>query len=203
VVGPQSAETSGVPEEDWWRAQAYALLSRLLASPPTEGDLRRLTGFGGDDSPLGRALALLAERALHTSAAAADAEFNRLFIGLTEGELRPYASCYLTGFLYEKPLAELRADLEVLGVTRASDVAEPEDHIAQLCEVMHGLISGTFGAPASLADQRRFFSRHIAPWAGTFFADLETARQADLYRPVGRIGRLFVTIEDEAFAMVG
>jgi hypothetical protein len=36
---------------------------------------------------------------------------------------------------------------------------------------------------------------------GRFFADLEQAEAANLYRQVGAIGRLFMDIEAEAFAL--
>jgi TorA maturation chaperone TorD len=89
-----------------------------------------------------------------------------------------------------------------LGIGRRDDVPEPEDHIAALCEMMAGLITGAFGEPASLDEQRRFFTRHLASWAPRFFEDLQAARAAVLYMPVGRIGRIFIAIEAEAFGML-
>ena len=47
---------------------------------------------------------------------------NRLFIGVGRGELLPFASVYMTGFLNEKPLATLRNDMVTLGVERSPDV---------------------------------------------------------------------------------
>jgi TorA maturation chaperone TorD len=88
-----------------------------------------------------------------------------------------------------------------LGIARADDVKEPEDHIAALCEMMAGLIEGSFGDPAPLDTQRRFFDGHIAAWAPQFFADLEGARAAALYAPVGTIGQTFMAIEATAFTM--
>ena len=38
-------------------------------------------------------------------------EFFDLFIGVGRGELLPYGSYYLTGFLHERPLARLRENL--------------------------------------------------------------------------------------------
>ena len=113
----------------------------------------------------------------------------------------PYASFYLTGFLNERPLAALRTDLAALGVRRADANRDPEDHIAALCEAMAGLIEGDYG-PADLDTQRRFFDRHLAPWAPRFFADLERARASRLYVPIGTLGRLFMDIEATAFAML-
>ena len=121
--------------------------------------------------------------------------------GVGHGELQPYASYYLTGFLYERPLANLRGDLLELGVVRRADVHEPEDHVAALCETMAGLITGKFGSSADLSRQRKFFERHIGGWAPRFFEDLERAKSARLYMPVGTIGRMFMEIERVAFSM--
>src|SRR3546814_14918156 len=88
-----------------------------------------------------------------------------------------------------------------LRIARTDDVKEPEDHIAALCEMMAGLITGSFGAPADLAEQRHFFDTHIGCWAPRFFEDLQAAQSAVLYMPVGTIGRLFLAVEAEAFDM--
>ena len=126
-------------------------------------------------------------------------EFFNLFIGVGRGELLPYGSYYLTGFLNERPLARLREDLHALGIERAEGQVEPEDHAAILCEIMAGLADGQFAATAEL--QQQFFEKHLAPWIGRFFADLERAEAANFYRHVGTIGRLFMEIETEAFAL--
>ncbi|TVR78245.1 MAG: molecular chaperone TorD [Rhodospirillales bacterium] len=203
MVLREEGDVRGVPGEERCRADVYGLLAALLASPPDDGMLVSLADLTGDETVLGQALAALAERARRTDAAAADDEYHRLFIGLTEGELRPYASFYLTGLLYERPLASLRRDMEILGIVRALDSAEPEDHIAALMEMMQGLILGTFGDPVPLQVQKAFFDAHVLPWASRFFADLETATDAALYRPVGTIGRTFMAIEREAFDLLG
>jgi TorA maturation chaperone TorD len=124
-------------------------------------------------------------------------------VGLTQGELKPYASYYLTGFLHEKPLAVLRRDMQRLGIARAAHSAEPEDHAASIFAVMHGLITGAFGDPAELPAQKAFFDVHLDPWMPEFFRDLEAAKHANFYRPVGTLGRAFLAIEKEAFSLVG
>jgi TorA maturation chaperone TorD len=192
---------ANVSDEDAARAQCYTLLAHLLHAPPTPALLDVVRGLKGDRSELGQALAALATVAQQTTPQKAEREYFTLFIGVARGELLPYASYYLTGFLQEKPLAELRGDMMRLGIGRRDDVPEPEDHIASLCEMMAGLITGAFGEPAPLDAQRQFFTRHIAPWAPRFFEDLQAARAAILYMPVGRIGRIFMAIEAEAFGM--
>ena len=109
----------------------------------------------------------------------------------------PYASYYLTGFLNERPLSRLRDDLASLGVERAENSFEPEDHAATLCEIMAELASGHF--PAAPEVQRVFFEKHMAPWMSRLFADIERAAGAKFYQSVGSLGRLFLEIEAEAF----
>ena len=192
--------TSGdIDEVDAARAQEYALLSVLLARAPDAALLERLAGLRGDTTPLGLAHVALADAAQRSNAERVEREYFDLFIGLGRGELLPYGSYYLSGFLHERPLARLRADLNRLGIERVASQAEPEDHAAILCEIMSGLVSRRFPAPAG-AD-RELFEQHLAPWIGRFFADLERAEAADLYRPIGTLGRVFVEIETDAFAL--
>lgn len=187
--------------EDELRASQYRLLARFLAKPPDAPLLKLVEGFTGDETDLGQALALLARLARNSSESKASEEFQELFIGMGRGELIPYGSYYMTGFLNEKPLALLRRDMAVLGMARADDISEPEDHIAALCEMMAGLIMGDFGETLDLAEQKRFFDQHMAPWATQFFTDLENAKSATLYTPVGTLGRVFMDIETTAFSM--
>lgn len=201
LLRPDLFEQSGgdVDEVDAARAQEYALLAALLMRAPDRALLDAIANSRVDASPLGLVHAALAESARASSVEAVEREFFNLFIGLGRGELLPYGSYYLTGFLHERPLARLRGDLAVLGIERSEGNAEPEDHIATLCEIMAGLIGGRFAAPAG-ADQQ-IFDKHLAPWAGRFFADLERAESAGFYRHVGTLGRVFLDIEIEAFAL--
>ncbi|MDU8929358.1 molecular chaperone TorD family protein [Alisedimentitalea sp. MJ-SS2] len=192
-----------VSEEDRLRADLYNYLGVMLAGPPGEMLLSQTAGLSGDDGPLGQGITALAKVAALTKSEAAEREFNKLFIGLGRGELLPYASYYLTGFLNEKPLATLRRDMAARGLTRAENVYEPEDNIASLMEMMGALIVGRFGDPATLEDQKTFFNRHIAPWARHFYTDLEGAKNSVLYAALGQVGRVFMEIESEAFRMSG
>ena len=188
-----------ISEIDSARAQEYSLLAALLGRAPNADLLGRLAQLKGDASPLGLAHADLAEAAADTTAEKVEREFFNLFIGVGRGELLPYGSYYLTGFLHERPLARLRQDLIELGVERAEGIAEPEDHAAILCEIMAGLINRKF--PAGAGADRELFDKHMRAWIGRFFADVEQAEAASFYRRVGRLGRLFVEIEMEAFAL--
>ena len=191
--------TASLDEVDAARAAEYRLLANLLARAPDERFLSRLAAVRTDASPLGLAHAALAEAAVVTTADHAQREYFDLFIGLGRGELLPYGSYYLTGFLHERPLARLREDLAQLEIERSEGNIEPEDHVAILCEVMAGLIDGRLGG--SPGSDQHLFERHLKPWIGRFFADLERAEAAAFYGRVGTLGRVFIDIEIEAFAL--
>ena len=195
--------TTTVSEEDRLRADLYNYLGVMLAGPPDQMLLDQTAGLQGDDSDLGKAINTLARVAKRCKPAAVEREYNALFIGLGRGELLPFASYYLTGFLNEKPLAVLRNDMLARGLARSETVFEPEDNIASLMEMMGALIVGRFGDPRPLEDQKMFFNRHIGPWAGHFFSDLEAAKNSVFYAAVASVGRAFMEIEAEGFRMGG
>jgi TorA maturation chaperone TorD len=197
----QMISKSDVDEIDQLRAAEYGLLSLLLGKAPDADTLLRVAGLKGDSSDLGIAHIELAAAAAAADDRAVSKEFFDLFIGLGRGDLLPYTSYYITGFLHERPLARVREDLDRLGIERAGSSREPEDHIAILLEVMAGLAEGDF--EADLAEQARFFERHLKPWAVRMFADLEMSRSANFYRAVGRVGRIFMELESEAFTLSG
>jgi TorA maturation chaperone TorD len=186
-----------VDEVDTARAQEYALLAMLLTRAPDAALLSKISQLRADASPLGLAHAALAEAAEKTTAEKVEREFFDLFIGVGRGELMPYGSYYLTGFLHERPLARLRDDLGKIGIARAEGVVEPEDHAGILCEIMSGLASRTLPAPPD--SERMIFDKHMAPWVGRFFTDLENAGAADFYKRLGTLGRVYMDIEAEAF----
>lgn len=190
--------TVEIDEIDTARAQEYALLAALLVRAPNAELLNKLSNLRGDASPLGIAHVALAEAASRATEQKIDREFFNLFIGVGRGELMPYGSYYLTGFLHERPLARLRDDLNKLGIERIEGNVEPEDHAATLCEIMAGLVGGRFGHAGS---DQEIFEKHMKPWMGRFFSDLENAEAANFYKPVGTIGRLLMDIETEAFAL--
>ncbi|MCB1433484.1 MAG: molecular chaperone TorD family protein, partial [Alphaproteobacteria bacterium] len=129
-------------EEDRTRANLYGLLGALLARSPDPYVLDILRKLNGDSSDLGRAFARLKAKAEEATPPAIADEYQLLFIGVGRGELLPYGSYYLTGFLNEKPLARLRRAMAELGIARDPAVKEPEDHAGALMDMMAGLIDG-------------------------------------------------------------
>jgi TorA maturation chaperone TorD len=190
-----SARGSDEPQ----RVSAWSLLGRLLAAPPDEEVLDLLAhseaGPAGGDNLLSAAWEMLVQAAGRTSPAELEDEYQELFIGVGRGELMPYGSWYLTGFLMEQPLARLRGDLAMLGFERREGVCEPEDHAAALCDVMAMISAGNCAAPVEV--QAGFFSRHIAPWMGRFFRDMQQAPSARFYRAVGQLGEQYVALEGQ------
>jgi TorA maturation chaperone TorD len=194
---PESGRAAAVDEVDLARAAEYSLLATLLMRSPDAGMLGRLAELRGDGSPLGQAHASLANAAARTDADITAREHFALFVGLGRGELMPYASHYLTGFLHGRPLANLRQTLRRLGVERVETEAEPEDHAAILLEIMAGLASGEIAAPPGA--EREIFDDYLAPWIARFFSDLEKSTSVDFYALVGTLGRTFMEIEIQGF----
>jgi TorA maturation chaperone TorD len=188
-----------IDEVDAARAQEYALIAALLTRAPDAKLLANLSELRADPTRLGLAHAALAQAAGDASAERVEREYFDLFIGIGRGELVPYASYYLTGFLHDRPLARLREDLGAIGIARAEGVFEPEDHAGILCEIMAGLASKRLPAPPD--SDRIIFEKHMAPWIGRFFADLERVETANFYRALGTLGRVFMEIEAEAFEL--
>lgn len=189
-------------EEHRARADVYRLLATFLASPPKDDILNMLGSIevaesDAEDS-LTNAWLMLKKAAQEVRADELTDEYFNLFIGLGKGEISPYASWYLTGFLMEKPLADLRSELSRLGFDRQTNVHEPEDHAAALCEVMSVIIVESV---LSFDEEKRFFTQYIAPWMSRFFDDLSRAQTANFYKPVGFLGKQFIDIEQRYFAM--
>jgi TorA maturation chaperone TorD len=196
IMPQQDISRQRMDDVELARALIYRLLGRALAEPWDAGFLARLAKLDGDDGEIGTALCKVATAARGAAINMARTEYDALFIGVARGELVPYASFYLTGFLHERPLARVRAEMQALGLARAGGRSDPEDHIASECEVMAALIGrGDVDAQAG------FFERHLAPWAGRFFTDLERAASASLFRPVGTLGRLMMDLDRQGFAL--
>lgn len=199
-MSSKSLSAEPVGDEELARSRLYRLLGHLLAAPP-DLQLLQLPGAGDrqgeTDTPLVAALGELGKRAETSQPEQLKEEYFNLFIGLGRGELMPYASWYVNGALMERTLASLRQDLKRLGITRCEDVAEPEDHVAAVCETMGMIISDS----GLCFEQAAFYQAYVGSWLDRFFSDLETAESAGFYRSVGRLGSRFMVIENEYFSL--
>jgi len=190
-----------IDPEQRYRASAYSLLAALLRASPEQALLDHVVQLAPageiEEDDLLQAMSRLAQSAREHHPAELKNEYHDLFIGLGKGEVVPYASWYLTGFLMEQPLSDLRDDLRALGFERRNDIPEPEDHAAALCEVISVMISDD----ASLAQQRQFFESHVHNWVGLFFEDLAGANSAEFYQAVAEFGAAFIEFEQAYMSM--
>jgi TorA maturation chaperone TorD len=193
--------------EDQARADLYALAARLLLAPPDAALLAGLAAAdpilaNGGDHDLADAWEKLTLAASVMDADAVAEEFDTLFISSGTPALNPYGSLYLSGFMNDTPLAELRADLARFGIGRVRGVFESEDHLGALCETMRVLIAGGPGIRRQpLAQQKAFFEARIAPWYARCLADMRTAEGSNFYRLIAAFASALLAIEAEAFAV--
>jgi TorA maturation chaperone TorD len=198
----QTAENLNITNnEDQLRADMYSFLANLLRAEPSAELVNQLTKLESDESPIGKSIKTLSKLASSLDLPTIRDEYVRIFIGVGRGEILPFASYYLTGFLKDKPLAKLRNDMKEIGIQLAENVKEPEDHIASLFDMMSGLILGKFSKKFSIGEQKDFFNKHLAPWVDLLMRDIESSRIAVFYSPIGTIGREFMEIERSSFSM--
>ena len=196
-----------VSPEDHGRANFYALISRLFAAAPDQALLAAIAGsppLATDDN--GEALPMAWSKLIAASTAmdedAASEEFERLFMGVGKAAVNLHASHHLTGFMMEQPLADVRSSLAQLGFVRIEMQTMVEDHIAALTEVMRLLIVGGQDVqPASLAEQRKFFTTHLEPWFEHCCLAVSKSSLANFYAIVAALTNSFLQVERDAFAI--
>jgi TorA maturation chaperone TorD len=222
--GAQAAPVAGITlhhridAEDQARADFYALLSRLFADAPDAPLLHAIatapaftaaadvSADNGADTGTHADLPA-AWDALRSASAAMDAdaaadEYNVLFIGVGKSEINLHASHWLTGFMMEKPLVELRAMLARLGLGRRPEVTMLEDHFASLCETMRILVAGQGERrPVVISEQRAFFNAHLASWIFSCCSAIEHYPVANYYRRVAQFAHCYLAIERDSLAM--
>ncbi|AQW56664.1 MULTISPECIES: TorD/DmsD family molecular chaperone [Vibrio] len=184
-------------QEQTLRTEIYLVLSALFRSAPSEEMIEFLTSLEVEpsESAMQKAWIALQQAAKDSNREALEDEYQDLFIGIGRGEVMPFGSWHMTGAMMEKPLAEIRHDLELLGFERDENVKEPEDHIAALCEVMSMLT----GEEEDL--QQAVFNKHIAPWFNSFTQQLENAESASFYKPAAQLCEAFLTLEQVRFSV--
>jgi len=190
-----------IKEEDQLRADMYSFIANVIRTEPSQDLIDTIKNLKGDDSNIGNAIKLLSKFASTLHLSEIQDEYVNLFVGVGRGELLPFASYYMTGFLNDKPLSKLRNDMNMIGIERLEEVKEPEDHVSSLFDIMSGLITGKFGKQFSITEQSEFFEKHLNAWVHLLMSDIESAKTAVFYAPVGALGKEFINIEREAFRM--
>ena len=193
-------------DEDAARSEVYGLLALLYYAPPAIEWIAKLrrsaTPVGAGAALLQGPWSALVSAAAGLSDAAIRAEYDALFGGLGKPEVYLYGSHFLSGFLNEKPLARLRADLAAIGLRRDAAMSETEDHFAYLCEVMRYLIGCDAVSRTALMRQRDFFLTHIQPWAPRMCDELANHPGARFYARVADFTRVFLAVEAQGFDML-
>jgi TorA maturation chaperone TorD len=134
-------------------------------------------------------------------AEAAVTEYTRLFLGPGAPELNLYESYYLTGRLFDSPLAAVRSSLKELGIEKDPGYPEPEDFLAFEIEVVRTLLRRQEAAPdregqtRAVDGQAVFLKRHLLVWGPAAAGDLAAAREAPFYQGVGALLRGFLALE--------
>ncbi|MGI2995247.1 TorD/DmsD family molecular chaperone [Vibrio alginolyticus] len=184
-------------QEQTLRTDIYLVLSTLFRSAPSDEMLAFLKSLEIEpsESAMQKAWLALQQAANETQREALEEEYQDLFIGIGRGEVVPFGSWHRTGSMMEKPLAEIRRDLDLLGIEREENVKEPEDHISALCEVMAMLT----GEEEEL--QQAVFNKHIAPWFQSFTRQLESAESVSFYKPAAQLCDAFLTLEQVRFSV--
>ena len=199
--------TSSALDEETARAEVYGLLAALYYAPPSAELLAQLrvavTEAPASGAFLEESWRQFVGRARELDDAAVAEEYEALFGGLGKPEVYLFGSHHLSGFLNEKPLAQLRGDLAALGLTRDESMPETEDHIAYLCEVMRYLIAGDDVAVSNLTRQRDFFATHLQPWVMALCDALEAHPKARFYGALAGFTRAFFSVEAQGFDMLG
>jgi len=202
----QAQLTTFTLDEETARAEVYGLLADLFYAPPSP-ELYSALQVAVTQAPAAGAWLEGAWRELVAAAraqplAATRAEYDALFGGVGKPEVYLFGSYYLSGFLNEKPLAALRADLAALGLARGDAMSETEDHIACVCEVMRYLIAGDDVQVANLARQQAFFAQHVQPWFSLLCEALMEHPKARFYRTLAAFAQAFASIESQGFDML-
>jgi len=204
-MNPQIPVSSALDEETA-RAEIYGLLAQLFYdTPPPE--LLAAIRVAATEAPAAGAFLEAPWRELvgvarDLSDTDVGMEYEALFGGVGKPEVYLYGSHYLSGFLNEKPLARLRGDLARLGLDRADAMAESEDHVAYLCEVMRYLIAGHDVAIANLTSQREFFAAHLQPWVVPMCDAISAHPRARFYAALSGFTRAFASVEAQGFDML-
>jgi TorA maturation chaperone TorD len=198
--------TSSALDEETARAEVYGLLAALYYAPPSAELMAQLRVAVTEAPAAGGFLeepwrALVAAARERNDQALAD-EYDALFGGIGKPEIYLFGSHYLSGFLNEKPLAQLRGDLAALGLGRDERMPETEDHIAYLCEVMRYLIAGDDVAVANLSQQRQFFTTHLQPWVGAMCEAVAAHPKARFYAALAAFTQAFASVETQGFDLL-
>lgn len=198
--------TSSALDEETARAEVYGLLATLLHAAPSE-ELHASLRVAVTEAPAPGAMlegpwAELVAVARTMSCSDISREFDALFVSVGKPEITLFGSFYLSGFLNEKPLVQLRTDIAELGLARDETQSVTEDHVSYVFEVMRYLIAGDDVTISNLTRQRAFFARHVQTWLPAMGEVLASHPKAVFYKSVALFAEAFISVEAQGFDML-
>jgi len=198
---------SSALDEETARAELYGLIAELFYAPPRTELLAQLRVAATDAPATGGFLEEPWRQLVGVSREMDDTQIQKehdaLFGGVGKPEVYVYASHFLTGFLNEKPLAQLRTDLAALGLTRdAATMSETEDHVSYVFEVMRFLVAGDDVSVSNLTQQAKFFATHVQTWLPALCDAVQAHPRARFYASLAELTRAFVSVETQGFDLL-
>ncbi|PIT78823.1 molecular chaperone [Limnohabitans sp. B9-3] len=198
---------SSALDEETARAELYGLMAELFYAPARPEMLAQLRVAPTEAPAAGGFLEEPWRQLVGVTRDMDDLSIQRehdaLFGGVGKPEVYLYASHFLSGFLNEKPLAQLRTDLAVLGLTRdAATMSETEDHVSYVFEVMRFLVAGDDVAVSNLTQQAKFFGNHVQTWLPAFCDAVQANPRARFFGALAELARAFVSVESQGFDMM-
>jgi len=205
-TGSEAGAQVPAPEE-LARANIYGLIARLFYAAPDQQLLGELLhapeapDAPGAQTARGKQCAQ-AWRAIVDAAGSAfpvqlENEHTELFAAPGKTPVTPYLMHYVMRYESETPLVALRSQLSDWGLARREGVAEPEDHVSAMCEVMRFAIAVQHRL---LEEQKAFFEGFFYAGATGFCNAVTASPNAHFYRHVAQFAHAFFELEHEAFA---
>lgn len=209
------------------RQALYSFFARIYARELTQDFLKELAGkrnlwlsLAQDPEVRGTEMAeglmTLAEYASKSNEQDSDtiqlelaAEYAGLFLGVWKVPAHPSESAYKNPehLIMQKPRDDVLRIYRSMGLEKASEYTEPEDHIAielqfmaYLCEkTSTALRNGNLQeAKKSLEVQRDFLNKHLGSWVPKLAADILKAARREFYKAVAKITKGYVEMDKEA-----
>ena len=133
-------------------------------------------------------------------------EFVQLFLGPHQPDILPYESYYLSGRVFQAPLAAVRGFMKEVGLEKKEgQLPEPEDTLGFELEIMNWMISKQTSTEDSETEEKwldlqaLFLKKHLLVWAPTCAQEIESAPHAEFFRGAGKLLRGFLELEKQLF----
>jgi hypothetical protein len=201
-MGTVRSAAAEVSQEDVLRANLYRMLAHILKAPPQKSDLELLAGLSRDTTRLGEAIGGLAHLAGAPRLRRCGASTTTCSSGWSGARFCPTAPTTAAASTRNSRWMQLRADMARRGITSRQSCRSPRI-TSQRCATSWPGSSWAMATSRPRSMSRRPFSCPTsALWAKHFFTDLEAARSSVFYAAVGKVGAVFMDIEEAAFEMV-